>query len=224
LKEGTVNVEVSYKDPMGNTLTTTFTVRSTFFPFAKEYITTNLFSDGTYTESTHTFKTGQYGQMGWEYREGADWSDYKYLVIKLKRSCSGAHLNLFTAGSIWSDCYSTADFGSKKQIVVKLQTIKYTSGNKQGQAVDLSNIRIVSFWADYKSIVVDDMYLTNNDDYSPGEPDAIDTFETVPEKVDVYTIAGICVRRQADAANAFEGLRPGIYVVGGKKVRYDGRH
>jgi len=224
LKEGSVNVEVSYKDPMGNTLTTTFTVRSTFFPFAKEYITTNLFSDGTYTESSHTFKTGQYGQMGWEYREGADWSDYKYLVIKLKRACSGAHLNLFTAGSIWSDCYSTADFGSKKQIVVKLQTIKYTDGNKKGQAVDLSNIRIVSFWADNKSIVVDDMYLTNNDDYSPGEPDAIETFEAVPEKVDVYTIAGICVRRQADAANAFEGLRPGIYVVGGKKVRYDGRH
>lgn len=220
LKEGTVNVEATYKDPMGNVLTTTFAVRSTFFPFSKEYITTNLFSEGTYYEANHTFKTGQYGQMGWEYRDGADWSDYKYLVIKLRRTCSGAHLNVFTTGSIWGDCCATPDFSSKKQIVLKLQEAKYTSGNKQGQALDLTNIRIVSFWADSKSIAVEDMYLTNNDDYSPGEPDAIEMAEATLAKVDVYSISGVRLRRQVEVSQALQGLQHGIYIVNGKKVRY----
>ena len=168
LGEGVANVTATYCDLMGNELSTTFQVRSTFFPFAKEYINTSLFATGVYTESSRTFKPGQWGQMGWEYSNGADMSGYKYLVIKLKKAQNcNAHLNLFTTNSIWGNCCASADFGSKNRIVVNLQTAKYTSGDLTGKPLDTKNIRIVSFWANGNgTIVVDDMYLTNNSDYS----------------------------------------------------------
>jgi beta-xylosidase len=182
LAEGTANVRVYYTDPLGNEKSQQFTVRSTFFPFGKQFIKTDFFANGTYTESNHTFQPGQYGQMGWEYPNGADMSGYKYLVIKLAATSSDSHLNIFTEGSIWSPCCATPDFGSKKQIVLDLSTAKYTSDSaKKGQPLDTKNIRIVSFWGNgSKSIRVSDMYLTNNSDYSPEVPTAINTLHLSP--------------------------------------------
>ena len=214
LKDGRAQVEVTYTDPMGHELKESFTVRSTFFPFGKQYISTNLFSQGTYIESTRTFKTGQYGQMGWEYPNGADMSDYKYLVIKLKSTASGAHLNIFTDGSIWASNYETAAFGTKKQIVVNLSTAKYTNGDKKGQALDTKHIRIVDFWGDYATIIVEDMYLTNNSDYSPEQPSGIINIkdDRVNDKNDVYDLQG----RKIALDNG--QLKPGIYIINGRKV------
>ena len=221
LKEGTVNVVASYKDPMGNLLSTEFSVRSSFFPWGSEYITTNFFAEGTYMEKTHVFKPGQYGQMGWQYTEGGDWSEYKYLVIKFTRvhSCGDAHLNIFTDNSIWGDCCASESFGSKKEIVIKLQEAKYTSGEKTGEPLDLKNIHIVSFWGSNGrgSVSVSDMYLTNNDDYSREETTAIQATETTPAMVDVYGINGVCLRQQVDTKHALQGLSRGIYIVNGKK-------
>ena len=220
LKEGRVQVTADYTDPMGHHLQAAFTVRSTFFPFAAEYINTSLFAQGTYTESTRTFKPGQWGQMGWEYPAGADMSDYKYLVVKLKRASNcDAHLNIFTANSIWSDCCESAAFGTKKQIVVNLQTARYTSGNKKGQPLDTKHIHIVDFWGNGNgTIVVDDVYLTNNADYTP--PSAVDDMlaEPQPSSVAVYTLSGQLVRRAANRRAALESLPTGLYIVGGRKV------
>ena len=212
LEEGIVDVTATYTDPMGNEFQATTNVRSSFFPFAAEYISTSLFSEGTYTEKTHTFRPGQYGQMGWEYSNGADMSGYKYLVIKLKRTASSAHLNVFTAPSIWSDCCATPDFGSKRQIVLDLQTAKYTSGNNTGQPLNTQNIRIVSFWSNYGTIVVDDMYLTNNDDYTRSIPVGIEEIaeEQQPTSDAVYDLAG----RKVTNGN----LPRGIYIIGNRKV------
>jgi hypothetical protein len=221
LKEGTADITATYSDPMGNELQTSFSVRSTFFPFGKEYINTSLFSQGTYTESTRTFKPGQWGQMGWEYPNGADMSAYKYLVIKLKATSSQSHLNIFTEGSIWSPCYSTADFSSKKQIVVNLKTAKYTSdGDKKGKALETDNIRIVAFWGNgNQDIKVKDIYLTNNSDYTPMDPNTgIESIETANTSVSVYSLSGQLLRKNADAKHATDGLPSGMYIVGGKKT------
>ena len=220
LAEGTARVTATFTDPMGNELTTTFNVRSTFFPFGAQYINPNLFANGTYTESTRTFKPGQWGQMGWEYPNGADFSAYRYLVIKLKRvqNCD-AHLNIFTANSIWSDCCESPAFGSKKQIVIDLSKAKYTSGGKKGQALETNNIHIVDFWANGNgTIVVDEMYLTNNDDYSPQTAidDIADAAAQKPQAV--YTLSGQLIRRASGGASALRGLPAGIYIVGGKKT------
>ncbi len=220
--EGDVLVTATYTDPMGNELTTTFTVRSTFFPFAKEYINTSLFSQGTYTESTRTFKPGQWGQMGWEYPNGADMSGYKYLVIKLKQAQNcDAHLNIFTTGSIWGECYSTSSFGSKRQIVVDLSTATYTSDARKGEALDTDNIRIVCFWSNGQgTIVVNDMYLTNNSDYSREEPTGITTLDAPeqPTAVSVYNLSGQLIRHAGDRKSALDNLPAGVYIVGKKKV------
>ena len=217
LAEGTAQVTATYTDPMGNELQTTFNVRSTFFPFGKQYINTSLFAQGTYNEKTHTFRPGQWGQMGWEYPNGADMSAYKYLVIKLKQAQNcDAHLNIFTANSIWSDGYETPAFGSKKQIVVNLQTAKI----KNGQKLDTKNIHIVCFWANGSgNIVVDDMYLTNNSDYSPMQPSGISTVAGNGQaNVNVYSLSGQLLRHNVPQTEATQGLKAGIYIVGGKKI------
>ena len=222
LKEGVANVTAAYTDPLNNTKTTDFTVRSTFFPFSAQYIKTDLFAQGTYNETTHTFSPGQWGQMGWVYNSGADMSGYKYLVIKLKTTSSGSHLNLFTENSIWSSCCSTPDFGSSKQIVLNLKTAKYTSGGNSGQSLDTKNIRIVSFWGTgSQNIVVNDMYLTNNSDYSPEGTTGITVVDSDSEDgqiVDVWSLTGHPIRKAVNIEQATQGLTPGIYIVGTKKV------
>jgi hypothetical protein len=210
LAEGIASVTATYTDLFGNEMTATFNVKSTFFPFGKEYINTSLFADGVYTESTRTFKPGQWGQMGWEYPNGADMSGYKYLVIKLKQTQNcAAHLNLFTTNSIWGDCCASADFGSKRTIIINLKSAKYTSGGLTGQALDTKNIRIVSFWANGSgTIVVDDMYLTNNSDYS--RPSGIEDVMIEMSEDDgyFYNLLGQPVTNPTK----------GIYIRNGKKV------
>ena len=215
LGEGSTNVTATYTDPLGNELQTTINVRSSFFPLAAEYINTSLFSTGSFSYNAngyYIFKTGQYGQIGWEYANGADMSGYKYLVIKLRSASSGAHLNIFTTPSIWGDCYGTANFGNKKQVVVNLQTATYTSGDKTGQPLETENVRIVSFWADNTRILVEDMYLTNNDDYTRETPDAIEGIEEeISREPDaIYDLSG----RKITNGN----LPRGIYIIGNKKV------
>ena len=216
LKEGESQVKAIYTDPMGHELEVSFNVRSTFFPFGAQHIKTDLFANGKYTEATHTFRPGQWGQMGWEYPSGIDLSAYKYLVIKLSATSSGSHLNIYTENSIWSPCYSTADFGSKTQIVVNLQTAKYTSdGDKKGKALDTQNIRIVAFWGNgNQDIKVKDIYLTNNSDYS--KPTAIKGIITdTPASYVIYDLQG---RKVSHQPSSFRHLRPGLYIVNGKKV------
>jgi hypothetical protein len=218
LSEGSTTVAVTYTDPMGNELTTSFAVRSTFFPFGAQYINTSLFAEGTYDEATHTFKPGQWGQMGWTYPNGADMSGYKYLVVKLRKAQNcGAHLNIFTTNSIWGDCYGSADFGSKKLIPIPLKTAKLTSGDHKGQALDTRNIHIVSFWANGSgTIEVEDIYLTNNDDYSPSNT-SVDGIITVDDSEgDVYSLSGQVIRRAA-SSRTLQDLPRGIYIIGGKK-------
>ena len=206
---------------MGNVLTKNFAIRSSFFPFSKEFVTTDLYGNGTYAEKTHIFKPSQYGQMGWKYNNGVDLSDYKYLVIKLKRAntCS-AHLNIYTTNSIWGDCCASPEFGGKKQIVINLQEARYTSENRVGELLDLTNIRIICFWGNGNgSIVVDTIYLTNNDDYSPYDPDAIESLTPDLSPVDDDSWYDLSGRKIADGKWPNGKLPSGIYINGGKKYQ-----
>ena len=49
-------------------------------------------------------------------------------------------------------------------------------------------------------------------------PTGIDVLETADEIVEVYSLTGTCLRHGVVRGNATEGLQPGIYIVGGKKV------
>ena len=215
LTDGTARINATYTDPMGNELTASFTVRSTFFPFGAAYINTDLFDHGSYNEKTRVIKTGQYGQVGWEYSNGADMSDYKYLVIKLKYAVPSAHLNIFTTGSIWGPSYQTANFGSKRTIVVDLSTAQYTSGDLKGQPLDTKNIRIVDFWGDHVTITLLDMYLTNNEDYSPMDAIEFIAADAQPSTLNGFDLSG----RALNAAQMKNATLPkGIYIINGRKV------
>ena len=125
-KDGRVAVKATYTDPMGNTLTASFTASSTFFPWADEYINKTLFGEGTYLEQTRAFFPGVNGQMGWVYENGADMSGYKYLVFKLdKVQKVNAAINIYPQNSIWGNCYSKP-IGDATMVVIPLQEIEYT--------------------------------------------------------------------------------------------------
>ena len=63
------------------------------------------------------------------------------------------------------------------------------------------------------------MYLTNNSDFTPENPSAIDavTMQSAGS-VSVYTLSGQLVRRNMQRGKAVQGLPAGIYVVDGEKV------
>jgi hypothetical protein len=103
-------------------------------------------------------------------------------------------------------------------VVLNLQEATYTSGDKTGEPLDLTNIHIVSFWGNGKgTITLNEMYLTNNDDYSPINPDGIELVKNQSQRVDVYSVQGTCLRRNVDTKEALQGLPRGIYIIGGKK-------
>ena len=51
-----------------------------------------------------------------------------------------------------------------------------------------------------------------------GTVTGIVNLENPNAKVDVYTISGVCVRKNVPAASALNGLSRGVYIVGGQKV------
>ena len=215
-RDGTAYIHATYTDPLGNEQTKDLTIHSTFFPFGDQYISKSIFANGTYTESTHMFRPGQWGQMGWVYPNSVDMSNYKYLIIMLKTTSSDSHLNIFTSNSIWGDCCATADFGMKRRIIVKLKEALYTSGSKEGTLLDASKIYIVAFWGTgNQNISVKEMYLTNNDDYSQEVPTGIQAVESgnlfpafSQGEGAIYDLQG---RRVTQPTK-------GLYIVNGKKV------
>lgn len=209
-KNGRVSVKATYTDPMGNTLTASFTASSTFFPWAEEYINTTLFGDGTYREAARAFFPGVNGQMGWVYENGADMSGYKYLVLKLdKVQKVNAAINLYPQNSIWDNCYSQP-IGDATTVVIPLQEIEYTSGDAIGEPVNTANIMIVALYAGSGGVIdVADAYLTNNDDYSP-EGVSVNSIHTEPVEADgpIYNLQGMRVNR----------VTKGVYIQNGKKI------
>lgn len=51
-----------------------------------------------------------------------------------------------------------------------------------------------------------------------GTVTGIVNLENPNAKVDVYTLSGVCVRKNVPAASALNGLSRGVYIVGGQKV------
>ena len=72
---------------------------------------------------------------------------------------------LYTENNIWSDCCQYP-VGEEVLVAVPLHDITYTSGELQGEPVDVSHVMIVALYAGQGGVIdVADMYLTNNEDY-----------------------------------------------------------
>jgi len=161
---GDATLTVTYQGGMGDAMSLTLNIHSTYFPLTGGLFNPSICSAGTFNETTATLVTGQYGFGGWSYSSGIDLSNYKYLVAKLgKVSSSGASFRAFDENSYWSNPV-LVDFGSKTQAVINLsKSVKSGTTTK----FDPSHIYIVGIWSSGGSpIVINNIYVTNNDDYS----------------------------------------------------------
>lgn len=165
--QGKAQVTAKVKDAFGNSYTTSFNVRSSSFPLSKNYVKVIWEQNGSsYDETTHTIVNGKYGQTGWTYSDGIDLSAYKYLVVKLKEpDNNGAKIFIYPQSNIWANNNYEQAFNNRTQIVVPLHSMR---SQQNGSDIDPSKIYIVALWSlGGKPINIDDIYVTNNDDYSP---------------------------------------------------------
>lgn len=218
LKDGTATVTATYKGAVGSQKQVTFQVSSTSFPLTKDLFNPSIYATGTYNEATKTLRTGQYGFGGWTYNNGLNLSAYKYLVVKLASvNTSGASLRFFDENNYWTGA-AQYDFGSKKQLNVDLTTM-YRSGTTT--KVDPSHLYIIGMWSNGGSdIVLSDVYLTNNTDFS--KPTALEDVATVQTDenalVDVYNSLGQKVLSQIKRRAFRYDLPAGLYFVGKEKI------
>ncbi len=215
---GESTITVTFQGGLGEPMSLPIQVSSSFFPLVKGVFNPSIFMSGTYNESTRTLVTGQYGFGGWTYNNGVDFSGYKYLVVRLaSATTSGAIFKLYDENSYWTTP-SENSFDSNRRVVVSLNnSYKVNSTTK----LNPSHIYIAGFWSWGGSpIVISDIYLTNNSDYS--KPTSIGDVQTDPEDenawVDVYTITGIRIKTHVRMKDAASGLNSGIYLIGKKKM------
>ena len=186
---GDATVTVTYQGGMGDAKSITLNVHSTYFPLTNILFNPSIYGTGTFDETTHTLVTGQYGFGGWSYSNGLDLSNYKYLVAKLGEvTSSGAVFRAFDENSYWTKA-TEASFDSNNQVVINL-----SNSVKAGTATKFtpSHVYIVGIWSVGGSpIVINDVYVTNNDDYSkPALTDPVIAINSNPSTGGTVTGAG----------------------------------
>jgi hypothetical protein len=224
--QGSTNVNMSYTDILGNKVEGSFTAKASYFPFDYQFVRNNIAGSGTYVKnaSSSAFKfTSADSQMGWVYDSSLDFSDYKYLVIRLsQKQLAEAQLNLYTTDKVTGPCCSTLLNVDESVTVVDLENAVYTSKNYNGKPFEANKVRMVTLSGGVtnKVVSVKEIFLTNDSQYAPtGIVEvAHSTLNPQQSTLNVYTLSGQLVRSGVDRSRATVGLPAGIYVVGGKKV------
>jgi len=205
LTPGSTKVTATYTDKKGQQYQTSFNVTVSareFFSFNQNDVIA-IWDNCTYNESTRAFTMAAYGQVGWKYPEGIDISGYKYLVVKLKQEQNiGAEIRIFPVNTIW---------GANEHIKALSGTMTVTKLSEVN--FDLSKVYIIDFWSRGGTIYVDDVYLTNNDDYSK-QTTGISIIQSDIKNNEVYNLQGVKV----GTLDEIKSLPRGLYIIGGKKV------
>lgn len=211
-KQGDAVAQVSYE---GEGLSGSKSLRfhSTSFPFINGYFNPSIWETGSFNPDTHGITTGQYGFAGWQYPAGLDLSEYNYLIAELEgaNQC-GVSFRAFDQNNYWSDpCM--VDFGSSPRAVIDLNNM--ISNN--GRPMDKSHIFIIGFWS-YGGVEfrISNVFTAMEPDATGLENVAVDVIPVGP--VDVYDLYGRIIRRGVMPENATDGLAPGIYISGGRKI------
>ena len=206
--QGESLVDVSYTDPQGGAHTWQVHVNVSYFPLTADGFNPSIWETGTFDPATGNLHTGQWGFGGWWYDSGIDISAYRYIVARLnqQQSC-GASFRLFDENSYWSGA-SENDFGSKTELVLDLQNLKKTNGNK----LDPSHIYIVGFWTTGGGTVsIKEVFLSNDGRTPAGIEGVLTDEKPALERRGVYDLQG---RRLPEG----QSLRKGLYIVNGRKT------
>ena len=106
------------------------------------------------------------------------------------------------------------NFGETMEITSDNQTSWY-GYNKNGSFVKVLSGTVKPFRSAIKSTGAAPSSFALKLD---GTVTGILNLENPNAKVDVYTVSGVCVRKNVPAASALNGLSRGVYIVGGQKV------
>lgn len=214
-KDGSTDVTVTYTDPMDNVLTEIINVETSTFPLVEGLFNPSIYSTGTFDEDTRILVTGQYGFGGWEYSQGIDLSDYKYLVAKTAEvTYCGLSFRAFDENNYWSSAVEISMDGTDIG-VIELQN----ATKADGSTLDPTHLYIIGFWSYGDSeIPLQEVYVTNEDDYS--NPAGIDDiiYDGNSSSVTVYNLSGMRLSNGDDWQEAVESLSPGVYIINGKKI------
>ena len=154
----------------------------------------------TYDANTRTMTAKKSGGMvSWTYANGADWSKYKYLVVKLKEpQTANAEIIFFKTVS---GSGHREDIGDRTTVVIDLKNLKNGS--------DASKVYKLAFRAKQAGkVAFDDVFLSNDEQYD--EVVAIHDVNSNTFSAPLYSLDGRLT--QPDA------LKPGIYIRSGKKM------
>lgn len=201
---GRGKAEVVYTDFIRNLTTASFDVDITYFPFTSDQFVKRM-GTASYDAATQTVTGNANSQIGWVYEKGVDMSAYKYLVVKLKEPQEiGAEVRISSSKSAGTAGYRDT-INSRTVVCVDLHQLNYGSGKK----IDPSKIFMVTFRCAKKgSFIIDDIFLTNDDQYATDVTGIANVGLDAPTAAPVYTLSGSRV-----------GACPakGIYVKAGKK-------
>jgi len=133
-------------------------------------------------------------------------------VVRLRepQTCD-ARLNIYTDANLQQG-YTSEPFGEQTLIAIDLATATYTSGTGKGQPLDTKRVRTISFSGSGSGyMILTDIYLTNNDDFSPHTAAITHATNSRPTATDaIFTLSG---QRVAKAS-----AKAGIYIVDGRKL------
>lgn len=163
LKDGQVEVDVTYTDSKENKKQLTIHVSSTTFPLTDELFNPGIWENGTFNEDTKTLQTGPYGFGGWQYN-GIDFSGYKYLVARLgSENNASADFRLFDGASYWG-YPAIFPFNSNREVVLVLNDVV----KEDGTPLNSEHIYIAGFWSNGSNpFVIDSVFVTNSNEYAP---------------------------------------------------------
>ena len=218
--QGKTKVAASYTDLYGNSFDATFDATSSYFPIDAQYVSACVTGQGTFkVQATNKgyFKFGNNNQMGWNFNQAIDMSDYNYLVIKFSpKPPSDVNLNIYTSADLNGPCY-TQLVERENEVIVDLKNAKYTSTSSKGRSLATKSVYMVTFSAPAnRYFYVTDMYLTNDVEDMTGIVSVAPRQQS--SRVSVYSLSGQQLRHNVEHGTALQGLPAGIYIVGGKKV------
>ena len=158
--------------------------------------------NASFNATTRTITYKDAGLTTWTYPHFADWSGYKYLVVKLKEQQTiDAEVWLYGANKNVS--YRDA-IGDRTTVVIDLHNLKLNN-----KVMDPSQVYKMAFRSPKAGkIVIDDVFLSNDSEYNPTGISSLASDSSL--KGVYYDLNGRRVNEKA--------LKSGIYIRQGKKV------
>jgi len=200
--DGETTIHVTFQDQSGNVVTSDIKVSIKTFPFTASGFNPSISGSGSFTEKTHSVKTGKDGFGGWQYTNGIDISDYKYLVVRLRLASSAKPtVRIYNTTDANGDYYEY-EMQRNKEAVIELAGLK-TIGGKN---LNLKNVRMIGFSSNGSAAMYVTEVFLSNDGETPAT--AIINLQNDAPSHSMYDLMG---RKTDNPAK-------GIYIIDGKKV------